>query len=450
MRTKLSRRGFIERAATIGAGLAFVNIPTIVSARNADQIKPAVLGGPKAFTGKVSGWPLIDTTEEKALLKVLHSKVWNRVAGKEVKSFEEQYAALLGAKHSLGVSSGTSALYVILGANGLGPGQEVILPVYTFIATYNVIVLNYALPVFVDTDIESFQIDANKIEAAITPQTKLIMPVHIGGTPCDLDKVLEVANKHNLPVLEDACQAHMAEWRGKKVGTLGMAGAFSFQASKNLNCGDGGAITTNSDDLIEACYRFHNQGRGSKSGLYNPGTGIRGTNMRLTEFQGAILLAQMARLAEQTEKRSANADYLTKLLNEIQGIMPAKQYPGTTKSAYHLYMFRYDENHFSGLSRDQFIKALSAEGISCSSGYTPMDKDKYIRDLAENEHYIKMYGKLKMREWLERNECPQNEKMTRQAVWFTQTTLLGSKKDMEQIAAAIRKIQKYAAEIKAK
>jgi dTDP-4-amino-4,6-dideoxygalactose transaminase len=446
MQTKLSRRSFIEKATVLSAGMAFMNVPNIVFAKNTSNVKPAILGGPKAFTGKISEWPIIDTNDEKALLRVLRSKIWNRLSGKEVKSFEEQYAALLGTKHSLGVSSGTNALYTVLGAVGLGPGDEVILPVYTFIATYNVVVLNYALPILVDTDIETSQIDANKIEAAITPQTKMIMPVHLGGAPCDLDKILEIGNKYNIPVLEDACQSHLAEWKGKKVGTLGTAGAFSFQASKNLNCGDGGAITTNSDDLIDKCYRFHNQGRNSS----DVKTGFRGSNLRLTEFQGAILLAQMARLIAQTEKRIENADHLTKLFAEIPGITPAKQYPGTTKSVYHLYMFLYDENYFSGLSRDQFIKAMEAEGVPCTSGYTPMDKDKYIRDLADNEYYIKIYGKPKMKEWLEKIECPQNEILSsKYAVWIRQRSFLGSKNDMEQIATAIRKIQKFASEIKA-
>src|SRR5690606_20313295 len=135
---------------------------------------------------------------------------------------------------------------------------EVIIHVYTFIATYNAVVLNYALPVLVDTDIETFQIDANKVEAAITPRTKIIMPVNISGSPTDLDTILNLGDKHSISVVEDACQAHMAEWRGKKVGTLGLTGAFSFQSSKNLNCGEGGALLTNDDQFAESCYNFHN------------------------------------------------------------------------------------------------------------------------------------------------------------------------------------------------
>jgi dTDP-4-amino-4,6-dideoxygalactose transaminase len=356
---------------------------------------------------------------------------------------------MLGVKHSLAVSSGTSALYTMLGTIGIGPGDEVIIPVYTFVATYNVVVLNYALPVFVDTDPESFQIDAGKIEQAITKQTKVLMPVHIGGSPFDVDRILAIGQKHNIPVIEDACQAHLAEWKGKKVGSFGLGGAFSFQSSKNLNCAEGGAITSNDGDFIKTCYGFHNQGQGGVTTAFTPGEGTRGTNLRLTEFQSALLLAQMTRLEQQARKRSENAAYLSKLFNDIPGITPAKLYEGTTNSAYHLYMFRYDKSHFEGLSRSRFIEALQAEGIPCSNGYGQMNKDSYVTALAKNRHYLKIYGEKVMKQWLERNQCPQNDLLTSEhSLWFFQTMLLGTKTDMEQIADAVRKIQKYAGELK--
>ena len=174
--------------------------------------------------------------------------------------------------------------------------------------------------------------------------------------------------------------------------------------------------------------------------------GTRGTNMRLTEFQGSILLAQMTRLVDQSKRRTENADYLSKLLNDIPGITPAKLYEGTTASAYHLYMFRYNKDHFAGLSRTKFLEALSAEGIPCSGGYGMINKDDYVTGLAKNKHYLKIYGEKTMQEWLERNQCPQNDILTtEQAIWFFQYMLLGSKSDMDRIADAIRKIQKNAA-----
>ena len=444
MNKKLHRRKFINTLSIAGAGLA-MGMPEFVFAANE---KPAILGGPKAHPAVFPSWPVLDETEEKALLHVLRSKQWGRLGGKVMGNFEKEYQKMFGVSHCLGVSSGTSALYTMLGALEIGPGDEVIIPVYTFVATYNVVVLNYALPVFVDTDIESFQIDANKIEAAITKQTKLIMPVHIGGSPADIDNIIDITARRNITFIEDACQAHLAEWKGKKVGTFGKAGGFSFQASKNLNAAEGGAIITNDESFARTCYRFHNQGQGGQAPAHTAGSGTRGTNLRMTEFQGALLIAQMTRVIAQTNRRTEHANYLTKLLNEIPGIKPAKLYPGVTKSAYHLYMFRYDKSAFAGLSRRKFLDALSAEGVPCSPGYGMMNKDAYVTNLAKNPHYLKIYGEKTMKDWLDRNQCPENDKLSgEEAVWLFQTMLLGTRKDMDQIAEAIRKIQKYAVEI---
>jgi perosamine synthetase len=447
MDKKLGRRGFIQKASVAGAGLS-LGIPYILNNASTANAKPAILGGPKAHPSAFPGWPVYNRTEKKALIDVLQSSTWGRLGGKNnVASFEEEYEKLFGVKNCLAVSSGTSALYTILGALDIGPGDEVIIPPYTFVATYNVVVLNYALPVFVDTDIETFQIDADKIDDAVTKQTKAIMPVHIGGSPANLDKLVNIAEKADIPLIEDACQAHLAEWRGRKVGNYGLAGAFSFQSSKNLNCAEGGAIISNDDDFAKTCYSFHNQGQGGNRTAYNPGSGTRGTNLRITEFQGNLLLAQMTRLVEQSKKRSDNANHLTKLLNEIPGVTPAKLYDGVTQSAYHLYMFRYDKNEFSGLDRSKFLEALRAEGVGCSGGYGTLNKNDYVTGLAKNKHYLRIYGEKAMNEWLEKNHCPQNDKLCEEAVWFTQTMLLGSKTDMDQIAEAIGKIQKHAAEL---
>jgi dTDP-4-amino-4,6-dideoxygalactose transaminase len=336
----------------------------------------------------------------------------------------------------------------MLGALEVGPGDEVIIPAYTFVATYNVVVLNYALPILVDTDIETFQIDPLKMEKAITKETKVLMPVHMGGRPADLDRIMAIAQKHNLPVIEDACQAPGSEWKGKKVGSYGIGAAFSFQSSKNLNCAEGGAITTNDEKFINTCYRFHNQGMGPDVS-YKPGEGTRASNGRLTEFQANILRAQMTRQQVQDSRRSRNAEYLSKLFNEIPGITPAKLYDGVTKVSYHLYMFRYDKSNFAGMSRTRFMEALRAEGVSASAGYGHLNKDTYVTSLANNKHFLKIYGEKTMKEWIERNHCPQNDLLTgEESLWFTQNLLLGSTRDMEQIAEAVRKIQKNANQLK--
>jgi len=443
----MNRRQFISSTTTAGAGLAF-GFQTITHGTTA-MTRPATLGGPAAHPGPFPSWPVFDQTEEEALLETLRSGRWWRGQGKAVANFEQTYRQLTGAKHCLATSCGTSALTTALGALDVGPGDEVILPPYTFVATYNVIVLNYALPIFVDTDPETFQIDASRIEGAITPQTRALMPVHIGGSPADLDTLLAVGGKHEVPVIEDACQAHLAEWRGRRVGTWGLAGCFSFQASKNLNSGEGGALLTNDDHFAQLCYDFHNQGRARPvSGYDFPHTGTRGSNLRLCEFQGSLLQSQISRVVEQADRRTANANYLTQLLGEIPGIQPAKLYQGVTRSAYHLYMFRYDKAFFSGLDRARFLTALRKEGVPSSSGYGPMNRGTYVTSLAKNRHFLSVYGERRMQEWLEQTlNCPQNDKVCEEAIWFTQNMLLGPKRDMDQIADAIRKIQRHAAEL---
>jgi perosamine synthetase len=409
--------------------------------------KPALMGGTPVRTAPFPSWPVIDETEERALLGVLRSGKWYRGDGKTVDRFEEAYARLTGAKCCLATANGTSALLTSLAALGVGAGDEVIVPPYTFVATINVVLALNALPVFVDTDPETFQIDARKIEAAITGRTAAIMPVHLGGSVADLDAILAIARKHKLPVVEDTCQAHLAEWRGRKAGTYGATGCFSFQASKNLNSGEGGAILTNDEDLVEKCFAYHNNGRGRKNTSYDFTYGSTGLNLRMTEFQANLLLAQMTRLEAQSKRRGENAERLSSLLREIPGIAPARMYDGCTRNAYHLYMFRYAKEQFAGLPRAKFLKALAAEGVPASQGYSPLNKEPFLANTFRSRAYQAMFPKETMAQWKERNECPANDRLCGEAVWLTQNMLLGPATDMDQIAEAVRKIHAHAQEL---
>ena len=219
-------------------------------------------------------------------MEVLRKGQWCRIDGDYANRFEETWARMMGAKHCVAVANGTSALITSLAALGIGPGDEVIVPPYTFVATINAVLMHHALPVFVDTDPETFQIDARQLESAITEHTACILPVHLGGSAADMDTILAVAARHKLPVVEDACQAALAEWKGKKLSTLGDLGCFSFQASKNLNSGEGGAILTNDDRLALECRSFQNNGRATVGGL---SYARNGANLRMTEFQAALL-----------------------------------------------------------------------------------------------------------------------------------------------------------------
>ncbi len=455
MNRKISRRRFLTEASAAGAGIAgglpkaaaetSAALSPIVSVPNQ---KPALQGGQPVRKAPFPAWPKYDQLEEKALFDVLHSGKWFRGYGQNVNRFETVFAKAMGSRHCLATANGTSALLTSLAALGIGAGDEVLVPPYTFVATVNSVLLHYALPVFVDTDPDTFQIDARKVEAAITERTAAIMPVHLGGSVADLDTILTVASKHKVPVIEDACQAHFAEWKGRKVATYGATGCFSFQASKNLNSGEGGAILTQDEELAEKCFAFHNNSTGRRSG--NPAftyQGMRGANLRLTEFQAALLMAQMTRLEEQSRIREQNAQYLTSMLAEIQGIVPARMYPGCTRNAYHLYMFRYQSPQFADLDRAIFLKALAAEGIPCSGGYAPLNKELFLKTTLTSRSYQKVYSPRQIALWEERNQCPANDRLCREAVWLTQNMLLGSRSDMEQIAGAVKKIHESAADL---
>ena len=431
-----TRRHFLAAAAASGV---------LQSATTVE--KPALLGGPKARKVRFDSWPKFDLSEEKALIDVLRSGHWYRGNGDRVKKFEEAFGAMTGSKNVLATCNGSAALFISLNTVGVEPGDEVIIPPYTFIATVNAVIRAHALPVFVDTDIETFQMDATKLEKAVRPNTRAIMPVHLGGNVCDLDAIGAIAEKHKIPVIEDACQAHLAEWRGRRVGTFGTTGCFSFQASKNLTSGEGGAILFNDEDLREKAYAFHNNGSGLRAIGANFTYASSGSNLRLTEFQGAILLAQMARLEAQAKTRSDNARYLTSLLKEIPGITPEKQYAGTTNNAYHLYMLRYDSAAFAGLTRDKFSKAMAAEGVTNSGGYSPLNTQSFLKQVLESRGYQRLFPAARLKQWHDENQCPQNDKLCGQAIWFTQNMLLGGHSDMDQIADAVRKVQAHATEL---
>jgi perosamine synthetase len=452
VKKQVSRRKFLGTVVAGSALMGAVPAPAAraalrapgraTPARSAGQSAPALLGGTPVRKTPFPSWPIADAREEQALVDLIRSGKWFR--GERVAAFESAYAALTGAKHCLATANGTSALITSLAALGVGPGDEVVVPPYTFVATVNAVLLMHALPVFVDSDIETFQIDARKVEQAITARTRAIVPVHLGGSAADLDTILDVARRRDVTVIEDACQAHLAEWRGRKVGTYGKTGCFSFQASKNLNSGEGGAILTGDETLLENCYRFHNNSRGRRNTGNDFSYRHTGANLRMTEFQAAILTAQMTRLEAQAKTRDANAAHLTTLLKQIPGITPARMYAGCTRNAYHLYMFRYDPSQFAGLPRAAFLKALGAEGVPVSSGYSPLNKQPFLEDAFSSRGFSAIYSKAQLDAWRERNQCPQNDKLCSEAVWLTQTMLLGPRRDMEDIAEAIRKVQAHA------
>lgn len=380
-------------------------------------------------------WPVYDAEEERALLGVLHSGNWWIVEGDQGRRFEQEFAAYHHARFGLACTSGTAALVIALRALGIGCGDEVIIPPYTFFATASAVLAVGATPIFVDIQPDTLNIDPLQIEAAITPRTRAIIPVHMAGRPADMDAILAIAAKRHLAVIEDAAQAHGAEWRGARVGALGDFGTFSFQASKNLNSGEGGIVLTNKEDRADAAWSIINVGRYRDGHL--PGYQVLGGNFRLSEFQSCILRTQLGRLPEQTDRRSDNARYLYELLSHIPGILLPFDDPRITCNAYHLFTFRVDLDRLQGRTHSAFIAALNAEGIPSSGGYSPLYREGIFTRLSHhNGHWCQTeftpdYTALHL---------PVCEQVCTDSVWLFQSLLLANRSDMEDIATALIKI----------
>jgi len=443
MKKPLSRRGFIRITAAGSAALSWLGArqaPTVLAAQ-AD--KPALLGGSPAHKGGWPGWPEWRASWEPKILDILRSGRWYRGGGGgTLGEFETAYANLLGAKSCLATASGTTALITSVYVMGVDAGDEVIVSPYTFIATYNAILINKALPVFADTDPATLTMDPASIESRITERTRAILPVHIYGMPCDMDPINAIAKKHDLAVIEDACQAWMAEYKGKKCGTLGDLGCFSFQNSKHITSGEGGAITSNNENLIDRCNSFHNCGR-SIGSFKGSGSFTRGANFRMQHYQAAMLVQQIEKLAKETEIRRANADYLSANLQEISGVTPARL-PENSRAVWHLYPMRYDAKQFNGLSRSGFIRALRAEGVPASGVYHEQYNDGLLDETINSRGYKRLFSAKRLKDYRESfQELTGNRQVCSTTVGMSQTVLLAERSDMDHIINAVRKIKAH-------
>jgi len=397
-------------------------------------------GGTPVRTKPFSDWPLSGDAERQNLLKALDSGVWSSPEGGPfVRAFEEGFASLHGTSRAVAVTNGTISLVLSLRALGIGAGDEVIVPPYTFLATATAVLEVNALPIFVDVDPETFCIDPDAVEAAITERTKAIIPVHLGGQPADMDRLTAIARKHGLAIIEDAAHAHGSIWDGKPVGGIGDLGSFSMQASKNLNSGEGGVVTSQSEELAERVVSLRNCGR-VKGGVWYEHR-ILGGNFRLTEFQAAVLVAQLDRYPAQLARRNANGQYLNAGLAEIDGIRPQKRDARTDVHAHHLYSFRYSADAFDGLTRREFTGALQAEGIPAGPGYpVPLNQQPLFTEQQFDTRatgYDPTYGPTRF----DRLDLPHCQTVCDEVVWIPQTALLGDEQDMNDIVTAVQKIR---------
>ena len=442
-----TRRHVLTTAAIATGALATLPAGRAATTNGGTSL-PAILGGKPVRTAPFPRWPIFRKADEKAILPVLRSGVWSRA--KIVAEAEKQFARLMRAKYCLATDCGTTAIITAVRSLNIGAEDEVITTPYTFAATIHPILLANALPVFADIDAETWQIDPARIEARITRNTVAILPVHIIGGICDMDRINAIAKKHNLKVIEDACEAHGGEWKNRKVGTLGDLGCFSFQNGKSLTCGEGGAILGHDERLMDRCYSFHNLGRphGSLERRNQEGHTILASKCRMAEYQASILLTQMGTFDEESKRRSDNAAYLTGKLKQIPGIVPRTDYADVTRTAFYYYGFRYKNEQFDGLSRDKFIAALRAEGIRASAGLgviegKPMNKEGFLEDAFKSKAYQRIYSKQKLASYQADNECPESDRLVEETVGFHQSMLLAARQDMEDIANAIVKIYEH-------
>jgi dTDP-4-amino-4,6-dideoxygalactose transaminase len=397
----------------------------------------AALGGEPVRTRPFAPWPVFGPEEERALLETLRSGRWGRLDGRRTAAFEERFARYQGAEYGVAVVSGTAALRVAVLAAGVEAGDEVIVPAYTFIATASAVVESNAVPIFVDVEPDTYNIDPAAVEAAVTPRTRAVIAVHFAGHAADMDAIMAVAGRHGLTVIEDAAHAHGAEYRGRRAGAIGHLGCFSFQSSKNLTGGEGGMVTTSDRRLADACRAIHNVGRLPGSAWYEHG--LLGRNYRMGEFVAALLDCQMDRLDEQTERREANARRLAAQLREVPGLSPLARRPYATRHSWHLFITRYDASVF-GVPREVLLAALRAEGIPVGPGYVvPLYRQPVFLDLRFGPYN----GYLQSRPDLDYGacRCPVTERACgSEAFWLPQTLLLGPAADMDDIASACRKV----------
>jgi dTDP-4-amino-4,6-dideoxygalactose transaminase len=309
--------------------------------------------------------PFIGEEEKRAVLEVMDSGII--VQGSITEKLEKKFTELCGVQYAVATSSGTTALHLAMLANNIGPGDEVITTPFSFIATVNSILYSGATPVFVDVDECSFNIDANLIEEKINEKTKAILPVHLYGQMCNMDKIQYLAEKYNLAIIEDACQAVGATYCGKPSGSFG-TGAFSLYATKNIAAGEGGIITTNDQQIAERCRMLRNHGM--KIRYHHD---FLGYNFRMTDIHAAIALVQLDRLTSFTNKRQENAAYLSN--NLLSVIIPKVQ--DNCKHVWHQYTIRVK----NGRDRDQAVKELNEAGIGSGIFYPiPMHKQEYTKN----------------------------------------------------------------------
>jgi len=408
----------------------------------------AILGGPKIRPEPYPQWPVWDQRDIDAVTEVVKSGRWGGYPypGPRTAEFAKKFVDMQGGKFAVPMANGTITMEVALRASGIGWGDEVIVPAYTFQATAAAPMAAGAVPIIVDVDRTNYCLDPKAAEKAITPKTKAIIPVHLGSNMADMDAIMELAEKHNLIVIEDCAHAHGAKWRGRGAGTIGHFGSFSLQSSKTLTSGEGGILICQTEELARKvmavidCGRGH-EGEGGTEGGASP---IMGGNYRMTEFQSALATVGVERFPEQAKEREQMAAYMDEALSEIPGVRVLPHDPRHTTRSFYRYIFAIDPKVF-GVEHEVLCAALDAEGVDCWVGYEAMHHYSLFQPrnsrLAVPNAFPERFNFSEMSFPVAEEACEH------EAVWLDEAVFRAGRKGVDDAVAAIKKIQKNANEL---
>jgi len=385
----------------------------------------ALSGGPKVRTRPFPRWPEYDERENLALARALQQGEWGRHGGKEVQAFEREFAELGQAPAALAVTNGSHALELALEIIGLEPGDEVIVPAYTFVATATAVQRRGGIPVPADIAPDTLCLDPAALDAVATERTRAVIPVHIGGHVADMDAIAAWAEARGVKVIQDAAQAHGAGWRGKGIGALGSIATFSFQSSKVLTAGEGGALLLPDQDTYEDAWMRHNCGRTRELRL-----ATSSSNFRISEFTAAVLRAQLGRLAEQSARRAARYTELAAALGDIPGIRLQGRDERCTADPHYMTTFVLDQDVLGGVDRDTVALALLMEGIPAFSSYPAVHRT--------DAFWTGGTGEVTLDDLAAR--CPHAERVGRDGILIPHQALLGGRQEIDDVAEAVAKV----------
>jgi len=404
--------------------------------------KLAIQGGSPVRATPFSPWPIFGDEERDGLMRVLESRCWG-FNGPVEAEFVSKFAEFQGVDHVLCASNGSVTLELALKALGVGPGDEVIVPALTWIATAWGAIQVGAKPVFADIRESDWCLDPEDVRRKITPHTRAIIPVHLYSQLAQMDELLDLAKQHDLRVIEDCAHTHGSQWNGQAIGGMGDIGSFSFQHTKGMTAGEGGALTTNNDELADELHRLINCGRSPGPG--KP-TGF-GSNNRITEFQSAVLLGQLSRLPEQMATRTGNIAKLRDSLAEIDGIKVLEPKPEATRQGMYCLSLTFDEEAVGGIPQDVFISALKAEGIPCTPPYEIVYESELWQpgvDTCKFPHGIDAEKQLGIH-----SSCPVAERISHKTgIVIAHHALLGTEEDTKDIAAAFEKVTRLSKQLR--